>query len=156
MERFAHGLKVLWRSERLLGRNELRLIVQKAQFNALAGLVALFGLVMLSLAVFFALVPYWGQAWAAFAVAAADFMLAGVLFASARAVKPPAEVEMVQEMRDGALSDIEHEVSRADAELRALGNEARQFVRNPVDALLPAVLGPVLTAVTRSLKSKEQ
>jgi hypothetical protein len=155
MERFIHGLKVLWRSERLLSKNELRLIAQKAQFNALAGLVALFGLVMLSLAVFFALVPYWGQAWAALAVAAADFVLAGILFASAMAVKPSAEVEMVQEMRDTALSDIEHEVSRADAELRALGDEVRQFVRNPVDALLPAVLGPVLTAVTRSLKSKK-
>lgn len=156
MERFVHGLKVLWRSERLLKANELRLIAQKTQFNALAGLVALFGLVMLSLAVFFALVPYWGNAWSALAVAGADFALAGVLVAAAKAVKPAAEVEMVREMRDVALGDIEHEVSRADAELKALGNEVRSFVRNPVDALLPGILGPVLTAVTRSVKSRKK
>ena len=58
MERFVYSLRVLWRTDRLLTQNEMRLLSQKLQFNALAGLVALFGLVMLSLAVFFALVPH--------------------------------------------------------------------------------------------------
>jgi hypothetical protein len=118
--------------------------------------VALFGLVMLSLAVFFALVPYWGNAWSALAVAGADFALAGVLVAAAKAVKPAAEVEMVKEMRDVALGDIEHEVSRADAELKALGDEVRKFVRNPVEALLPGVIGSVFGGLARSAKPREK
>ena len=48
---------------------------RKTLRNALAGLVALFGLVMLTLAVFFVLVPYWGQAWAALAVVVSTSLL---------------------------------------------------------------------------------
>ena len=47
MEYFVRSFKVLWRSERLLKQNEFRLVTQKIQLNALAGFVAVFGLVML-------------------------------------------------------------------------------------------------------------
>ena len=63
MERFIHSLKVFWRAERLLKTNELRLNIKKVQVTAVASLVGLFGLVMLTLAVFFALVPVWGSGW---------------------------------------------------------------------------------------------
>ena len=155
MQRFVQGLRILWRSERLLRANELRLVSQKVQFNALAGLVALSGLIMLTLAVYFALVPYWGQAWAALAVAGIDLVLAAVLVAVAQGVRPSREVEMVREARDLALSDIEHQVSLADAEVKALWGEVRTFVRNPADVLMREALGPVLSGVVRGLKSKK-
>ena len=155
MQRFVQGLKIFWRSERLLRSNELRLVSQKVQFNALAGLVGLSGLIMLTLAVYFALVPYWGHAWAALAVAGIDFALAAVLVAVARGVRPTREVEMVREARDLALSDIEHQVSLADTEVKELWGEVRTFVRNPADALMRQALGPVLSGVVRNLKSKK-
>ena len=153
MERFAHSLKVLWRSERMLRQNEFRLVMQKVQFSALAGLVALFGLVTLSVALFFALLPYWGHALSALAIAGADLFLAALLVAYARSLKPAAEVEMIKEVRDLALSDIEQEVALAEAELVALKDNVQRFIRNPVDALLPAAIGPILGAVARGLGS---
>lgn len=140
MEHFVRSLKVALRSEHLLRKNEFRLTAQKLQFNALAGLVAVFGLVMLSLAVFFALVPYWGQALAALTVGGIDLLLATVLAAYANSLKPTAEVEIVKEVRDMALSDIEEEISLAEAELVTLKGEVRKFVRNPIDTLLPAAI----------------
>ncbi len=151
MERFAHSLKLFWRSERLLRQNDLRLSIQKVQFNALAGLVAIFGLGMLSLAVFFALVPYWGQALAALTVAGVDLVLAAALVAYARSLKPAAEFEMVKEMRDLALSDIEEEVALAEAELVALKDGVHKFIRNPIDTLLPGTIAPLLAAIVRGL-----
>mgnify|MGYP000452871678 CR=1 FL=1 len=56
MEHLARSLKMVWQSERLLRENEIRLTLQKTQLSALAGLVGIFGLVMVSLAVFFVLV----------------------------------------------------------------------------------------------------
>ena len=50
MEHLMRSLAVLWRSERLLAEYQLKQSSQKIQLNALAGLVGLFGLVMLSLA----------------------------------------------------------------------------------------------------------
>ena len=116
MERLIHSLRILWRTDRLLTQNEIRLLSKKLQFNALAGLVALFGLVMLSLAVFFALVPHWGHSLAALAVGGTDILLAALLVGYAGSLKPAPEVEMIKEMRDLALNDIKEEVALADAE----------------------------------------
>lgn len=156
MERFTHSLKVLWRSERLLKENDLRLATQKIQFNALAGLVALFGLVMLTLAAFFALAPHWGQSLAALAVAGADLSLAVVLVAYARAIKPAAEVEMIKEVRNLALTDIQHQVALAEAEIVALKNHVEGFIRNPVDTLFPGIVGALFRGATEGLLTKQK
>jgi hypothetical protein len=156
MEHFVRSLKVFWRSEHLLRQNEFRLVVQKVQYNALAGLVALIGLVMMSIAFFFALIPYCGQALAALAVGCTDFVLAGMLVAYARSLKPSEEVKMAREIRDMALSDIEEEVSQAEAGLVALKDDARRFLRNPVDALLPVAIGPLISAVAQGVRSAKK
>lgn len=155
MENLTRSLKVLWRSERLIRKNELQINSAKIQANALAGLVAIFGLVMLSLAVFFALVPHLGQALAAAAVGIADLVLTAMLVAYARSLKPPPELEMIHEMRDFAISDIQSQVDEAEAELVTLKNDVQKFVKNPVDALLPAMIGPLLSGAARSMKSKK-
>ena len=155
MERFSHSLKVFWRSERLIRQNELRLTTQKIQFNALAGIVAVFGLVMLSIAVFFALVPYWGQAWAAAAVGGADLLIAIILISYASSLKPAPELEMIREMREFAIADLQDEVVKAENELVDLRNDVKRFVRIPVAALMPGLIGPLLGSVTRGLKSKK-
>ena len=156
MEYFARSFKVFWRSERLLKQNEIRLTMQRIQCNALAAFVAVFGLVMLTLAVFFALVPYLGQALAALAVSGADLTLAGMLYAYGRSLKPAPEAEMVREMRDMALSSMEDEVARAEVELVALKNDVHKLIRNPVDVLLPHAIGPLVSAVTSSLGSTKK
>lgn len=152
MERFTHSIKVLWRSERLLVANDLRQGAQKIQFNALAGLVAVFGLVMLGLASFFALVPYMGQALAALTVAGIDLLIAVGLMAYARSLKPAPEYDMVREMRNTALNDIEEEVAQTGAELEAMKNDVKKFVRHPVEALVPGV-GPIVNAIVRGVVS---
>ena len=156
MERLIHSLRILWRTDRLLTQNEIRLLSKKLQLNALAGLVALFGLAMLSLAIFFALVPYWGESLAALAVGGADILLAALLIGYARSIKPAPEVEMIREMREVALNDLKDEVALADAELMALKDEVRSFLRNPVESILPAAIGPLLVAITRALKSRSK
>jgi hypothetical protein len=156
MEHLAHNIKVLWRSERLLKMNELRILSHKIMCNALAGLVAIFGLVMLSLAAFFALVPFWGNALAALFVGGADILMSGILVIYAKSLKPAAEVEMIREMRDKALDDIEEKVAQAEAEFVALKDDVYKFIRNPVDSLLHYTIGPFLSAIVRSLRSSKK
>jgi len=149
MEHLVQNLKVWWRAERLLKKNEINLMSQKIQCNALAGFVAIFGLVMLTLAVFFALVPYLGQALAALSVAGIDLGLAGVLVIYGRSLKPAPEVEMVIEMRDMALTNIGDEVARMEAEVVSLKKDVRRLIRNPVDVLLPHAVIPLISAFSR-------
>lgn len=156
MEYFVRSFKVFWRSERLLKQNEIRLTAKRIQFNALAAFVAVFGLVMLTLSAFFALVPYFGQALAALVVSGVDLLLAGGLFAYGRSLKEAPEAEMVREMRDMALSNIEDEVTRVEADLVEIKNDVHKFIRNPVDALLPHAIGPLVSAITSSLGSSKK
>lgn len=156
MERLTHSFKLLWRSERLLLENDLRQGAQKIQFNALAGLVALFGLVMLGIAFYFALVPHMGRALAALTVGGTDLVLAGVLIAFARSLKPAAEYDMVKEMRNSALGDIEEEVARAEADLATARANVLRFTRDPLQTIVPGAVGPLVSAVTRGVMSAKR
>ena len=149
MEHFMRSLNVLWRSERLMAEYQLKQASQRIQLNALAALVAVFGLVMLSVAMFFALAPYWGHALSALAVSGTDLLLAAVLILYARSLHPPAEVEMVREVRNMALNDIQEEFALVESEITALKDGIRQFIHNPVDMLLPGAVGPLLGAIAR-------
>ena len=62
---------------------------------------------------------------------------------------------MIEEVRDLALEDIEHELSLADTEVKALKGEIKRFVRNPVDALPPGMIGPLLSGAAKGLKSRK-
>ena len=109
-----------------------------------------------SFAIFFALAPFWGNALAALALAVANFVLAMLLLWRARSLRPGTEVAMVEHVRDMAAADLDAEVAQIDAELRALKQDAMRFVRNPVDVLLPGLVGPLLGAVTKGLRSKKE
>jgi hypothetical protein len=52
-----------------------------------------------------------------------------------------------------AVSDIKEAVVQIDAELEVLKEDARRFLRNPVDALLPAGIGSLISALARGLGS---
>ena len=156
MDHFIRSLKIFWRSERILRENELRLITQKTMCHALAGLVAIFGLAMLSLAVFFALVPIMGQALAALSVAGIDLILAGALVTYAGKLKPPPEAAMMQEVRDIAIGDMEYELVKAEKELVGLKNEAQRFIRNPFESFLPFATGPLLNVVLKGMRSSSK
>lgn len=152
MERFTNNLRILWGAERLLAQHEIRTGTRRLGVQSLAGLVAVFGLAMLGIAVFFAIAPYWGYALAALTVAGIDLIAAAILFNIARSLKPSPEVDMVREVRDMALNDIKDEAAVAGAEIDALKNDVQDFVRNPVGTLLPAIVNPMLGAVTRGLQ----
>jgi hypothetical protein len=156
MERFVRSLRVLWRSERVLTEHQFELKAQQLQLVALAALIAVFGLVMIGVASFFALAPYWGNALAALAVGGIDLVLAAGLVAYATSRRPSAEIEMVKEVRDMALSDVQAEVAEVDAELVAMKEDVRRLVRNPIDVLLPAGMAPLMGAVVRGLRTAKK
>ena len=109
MERIVQYLKVFWRSERLIRQNELGLLTRKILINGMAGLIAIFGLVMVSLAAFFVLAQNWGQPLAALAIGCVDLLLSVILIMYAGSLKPATEVQMIKEMRDIALTNISDE-----------------------------------------------
>lgn len=153
MDHFISSFKVFWRAERLIRQNELRLAIKKTMINAFAGLVGVFGLVMLSLSAFFALEAYMGKTLAALTVGGIDIIFAVALLAFSGSLKPSSEATMVTDMRDMAMGDMEIEVGKVESELKTLRKEVRRFVHNPIEALLPVTIAPLLTAISKGLRS---
>lgn len=109
---FRH-VRVLWRAETLIVEIKLRQALRRAGLMAFAGLIAVFGLAMLNVAAYFALAPLWGDAWAMFAVAVADFVIAGILVAMATGASASRDLEFATELRDQAIEGIEVETKVA-------------------------------------------
>lgn len=156
MERFLRSSKILWRAERLLAEHQLKQAAERIQLNAAAALVAVFGLLLLDVAAFFALAPLWGNALAALAMAIFNLVLAALLVLRARSLGPGTEIAMVEQVREMAMTDLEEEAALVQAEIVALKDDALRFVRNPMDALLPGLLGPLLGAVVSGLRSDKK
>jgi glucose uptake protein GlcU len=153
MERIVQNIKLFWRSERLIRQNELGLLTRKILINGMAGLIAIFGLVMVSLAGFFVLAQNWGQPLAALAIGGIDLLLSVILLMYAGSLKPTTEVQMIKEMRDMALTNISDEAGRVESELLKMKKDVQQIIRNPLDIILPQAIGPLLTALTSSFRS---
>lgn len=151
MHSLLRHLRVLWRVESVITEMRLRLMLRRSAFYALAALIAAFGIGMLNVAAYFALVPLWGSLWAALAAALGDFVLALLVVVIAAVSRPGAEMNTALELRQAAIDGIEADLMPLQQRLGWLGRASR----DPVEAVLPAILVPVVTAIMRGLRKKK-
>jgi hypothetical protein len=126
--------------------------MRRAVLYALAGLIAVFGLGMLNIAAFFAFQSSWGPVWAAVAAAFGDFIVAAIVAAIALMAKPGPHLKAALEMRQSALDGIDAEIATLQHPFAWLSGTAR----NSIDAALPAILLPLVTAILRGLRRKKK
>lgn len=141
-------LRVLWRVESAITEMRLRLVIRRGVLCVMAALFAALALGMANVAAYFGLEPLWGAMWAAIAVALGDFLLALVCVGIALAVKPGPEYATALELRRAAIEGAEAEVSPA---LGRFGWLSR-LTRDPIEAALPAILVPLITAIVRGIR----
>jgi hypothetical protein len=163
MDNLVRHLRILWRADSIIADIYLRLLVTRSGLISFAGLIAVFGLLMLNVAGYLALEQLWGRIWAAIAVASIDFAISLLLVVMAARSKPGRELDLALEVRGIALRGLENEVSSLQAELVALRDEFRdakanltRFVKHPLDTALPALIGPLGTIVVKSLKKRHE
>ena len=86
-ENVAKHLRVLWRTDRTIADIRMRHLLMGLGLRAFAALIAAFGLLMLELSAYFALVQIWSAISAAAILGAVNFAIAAVLFTIA--ARPP-------------------------------------------------------------------
>jgi hypothetical protein len=148
LHRVFRHLRILWRVEATIAEARLHLTVRRSVLYAVAGLIAVFGLGMLNVAVFFAFASHWGPVWAAVFAAGGDFVLALAVAGLAFGTRAGAQVNNAIELRQAALDGLDAEFSGVQEPLAWLSRAAR----NPIDTALPAALVPLLTAIIRTLR----
>jgi Putative Actinobacterial Holin-X, holin superfamily III len=144
-ENVVKHLRVLWRTDRIIADIRLKHLLVGLGLRAFAALIAAFGLLMLELSAYFALVQVWSAIYAAAILGAANFVIAAVLFAIA--ARPPSgrELELASEIHGASVDALQ-------IEARTLQSHVSGVIHNPLNGILPLMIIPLLTIVIKSLK----
>jgi hypothetical protein len=144
-ENVVKHLRVLWRTDRIIADIRLRHMLVGLGLRAFAALIAAFGLLMLELSAYFALVQIWSAIYAAAILGALNFVIAAILFAIA--ARPPAgrELELATEIHGSSVDALQ-------LEARALQSQMSGMIHHPLNGVLPLLLVPLITIIVKSLK----
>jgi membrane protein implicated in regulation of membrane protease activity len=123
MENVVKHLRVLWRTDRIIAEIRMRHLLVGLGLRAFAALIATFGLLMLELSAYFALVQIWSAISAAAILGATNFVIAAAL--SAIAAKRPTgrELELANEIHGSSIDTLQ-------VEARALQSQASGMIRH--------------------------
>jgi hypothetical protein len=144
-ENIVKNLRVLWGTDRIIADIRMRHMLVGLGLRAFAALIAAFGLLMLELSAYFALVQIWSAIVAAAILGALNFMLAAILFLIA--ARPPSgrELELANEIHGTSVDALQ-------LEARALQAEMSGMIHHPLNGILPLLIVPLITIIIRSLK----
>jgi hypothetical protein len=144
-ENVVKQLRVLWRTDRIIADIRMRHMLVGLGLRAFAALIAAFGLLMLELSAYFALVQIWSAISAAAILGAVNFAIAAILFLIA--AKPPGgrELELATEIHGSAVDALQ-------LEARALQSQVSGAFHHPLHGILPLLIVPLITIIIKSLK----
>jgi 4-amino-4-deoxy-L-arabinose transferase-like glycosyltransferase len=144
-ENVVKHLRVLWRTDRIIADIRMRHLLVGLGLRAFAALIAAFGLLMLELAAYFALVQIWNAIWAAAILGAVNFAIAAILFMIA--ARPPAgrELELATEIHGSSIDALQ-------LEARVLQSQVSGAIHHPLNGILPLLIVPLITIIIKSLK----
>jgi hypothetical protein len=144
-EKVVKHLRVLWRTDRIIADIRMRHLLVGVGLRAFAALIAAFGLLMLELSAYFALVQIWSAIFAAAILGAANFVIVAVLFVIA--ARPPSgrELELANEIHDSSVEALQ-------LEARALQSQVSGMIHHPLNGVLPLLIVPLITIIIKSLK----
>jgi hypothetical protein len=135
----------LWRTDRIIAEIRMQHMLVGLGLRAFAALIAAFGLLMLELAAYFALVQIWSAISAAAILGGVNFVIAAILFVIAG--RPPAgrELELASEIHGTAIEALQNEARAAQLQFTGM-------VQHPLNSVLPLILVPLITIIIKSLK----
>nr|WP_210387709.1 MULTISPECIES: phage holin family protein [unclassified Bradyrhizobium] len=137
-------MRVLWRADRIIADIKLRHLLIGLGLRAFAALIATFGLLMLELSAYFALVQIWSAIAAAAILGTVNFAIAAVLFVVAG--RPPSgrDIELANEIHGASIEALQ-------LEARALQAQVSGAVHHPLSTIVP-VLVPLIAIIVKSLR----
>jgi hypothetical protein len=143
-ENVVKHLRVLWRTDRIIADIRMRHLLVGLGLKTFAALIAAFGLLMLELSAYFALVQIWSAIWAAAILGGVNFAIAAILSIAAR---PPSgrELELATEIHASSVDALQ-------LEARTLQSQVSGAFHHPLNGILPLLIVPLITIIIKSLK----
>jgi hypothetical protein len=145
-EKIVKNLRALWRTDRIIAEIRMRHMLVGLGMRAFAALIAAFGLLMLELAAYFALVQILSAIYAAVILGVVNFTIAAALLVVAGRSPSGRELELANEIHGSAVDALQ-------AEARAVQAQFSGMVHHPLNSALPLLLVPLITIIIKSLKN---
>ena len=144
-ENIVKNLRLLWRTDRIIADIRMRHLLVGLGLKAFAALIAAFGLLMLELSAYFALIQIWSAILAAAILGVVNFAIAAIVLLIA--ARPPTghELELAKEIHGSAIEALQ-------TEARAMQSQMSGMIHHPLNGVLPLLLVPLITIITRSLR----
>ena len=143
-ENVVKHLRVLWRTDRIIADIRLRHLLMGLGVRAFAALIAAFGLLMLELSAYFALVQIWNAIAAAAILGGINFAIAAALFLIAGRAPSGRDIELANEIHDASIEALQ-------IEARALQAQVSGAVHHPLSTIVP-VLVPLIAIIVKTLR----
>ena len=144
-ENVVKHLRVLWRTDRIIADIRMRHMLTGMGLRAFAALIAAFGLLMLELSAYFALVQICSAISAAAILGAVNFAIAAILFVIAGRSPSGRDLELANEIHGSSIEALQ-------LEARALQSQVTGMVHHPLNSALPLLIVPLITIILKSLK----
>ncbi|ULK99294.1 phage holin family protein [Bradyrhizobium sp. I71] len=144
-ENVVKHLRVLWRTDRIIADIRLRHLLIGLGLRAFAALIAAFGLLMLELSAYFALVQIWSAIAAAAILGAVNFVIAAVLFVIAGRAPSGRDIELANEIHGASIEALQ-------LEARALQAQVTGAVHHPLSTIVPVLL-PLIAIIIKNLRT---
>lgn len=144
-ENVVKNLRLLWRTDRIIADIRMRHVLVGLGLRAFGALIAAFGLLMLELSAYFALVQIWSAIYAAAILGVVNFVIAAVLFLIAGRSPAGRELELANEIHGSAVDALQ-------IEARAMQAQFSGMVHHPLNSALPMLLVPLITIIVKSLR----
>lgn len=148
-------LQIIVRAELALAEIRTRRAASRSAFFGVALVFLLLGLAMMTLAVYHALTPLMGPAWAAFTVALADTFIGIIVVLIARRAGPSEnEEKLAREIREMAYAELNNDIQQVKSEFDQISSEVKR-IRSGVTAFTSGAagtLGPVISMLIKILK----
>jgi len=148
-------LQILVRAEIALAEIRARRAATRSAYFAVALVFLLLGLAMMTLAIYHALTPIMGPAWAAFTVALADLLIGIVVALIGRGAGPSEnEEKLAREIREMAYAELNSDFQQVKNEFGQITSEIKR-IRSGVSSFASGAagtLGPVINMLINMLK----
>ena len=144
-ENVVKNLRVLWRTDRIIADIRMRHMLAGMGLRAFAALIAAFGLLMLELSAYFALIQIWSAISAAAILGTVNFAIAGILFLIAGRSPSGRDLELASEIHGSSIEALQ-------LEARALQSQFTGMVHHPLNSARPLLIVPLITIILKSLK----
>jgi type VI protein secretion system component VasK len=155
--------RILLRAEAAIRNSQIRLAVRQARLTAVGLVLALLALGMLNVAIYLALETRLGGSTAALLLAVVNGILALILILAAGRMQTGPEVDMAEEIRDLAVTEIaadadelKQELQQIRAEVTQISSGFRRLLGGDLSLLGLPNLSPLIGVLASSLKSRKK